>query len=359
MSKNASVSSFDGLRKIDYIVVGCGLAGISFCEKLKQHNKSFLVFDDNSQQSSIVAGGLYNPVTLKRFTSVWKSATQLKTALPVYKNIESTLDLVLDYKVPVKRRFTSLEEQNNWFIASDKDGLKDYLSTTLIENTNPNIDANFKLGQVLETGRLDTKLLVKNYKANLKDNSQLIEDSFNYNAISFKEDSIHYNNTVANHIVFAEGFGIKQNPFFKQLPLNGTKGQLLTIYAPDLKLNYVLKSSVFVIPLGEDIYRVGSTYEQKDKTNTITQEAREILLERLKTFIKCDFKVINQVAGVRPTVKDRKPLIGRHQTNKNVYLLNGLGSRGVMIAPYVANQLYNYIENNCPLDKEIDCSRFY
>lgn len=345
--------------KVDYIIVGCGLAGISFCEKLKANNKSFVVFEDSSQQSSIVAGGLYNPVTLKRFTPVWKSEEQLKTALPVYNQLEKDFGVVLDYKVPVRRRFTSLEEQNNWFEASDKVGLKPFINTTLIDNANPNVDAQFKLGEVLSTGRLDTKLLVQNYKSDLLSKGCLISQSFNHNSLVCKDNQVVYNDIEAKHIVFAEGFGIKQNPFFNALPLGGTKGQLLTIHAPELKLDYVLKSSVFVIPLGNDTYRVGSTYEQKDKTNTITTEAKDMLLNKLKTFVKCDFKVLTQVAGVRPTVKDRKPLVGRHKDFKNMYLFNGLGSRGVMIAPYVANQLYNFIESNVAIDAEIDCSRFY
>ena len=59
--------------KVDYIIVGSGLAGIAFCEQLKAHNKTFFVFDNGSQQSSLVAGGLYNPVILNRFTKVWRS----------------------------------------------------------------------------------------------------------------------------------------------------------------------------------------------------------------------------------------------------------------------------------------------
>jgi len=345
--------------KVDYIIVGCGLAGISFCEKLKENNKTFIVFDDNSQQSSVVAGGLYNPVTLKRFTPVWKSEEQLATALPAYNKLEELLGINLDYKIPVKRRFTSLEEQNNWFTASDKEGLKPFLNTSLFENTNTNIEASFKLGEVLHTGRLDTKQLIESYKRYLLDKNLLITDPFVHDLIEIKNDQIEYKDISAKQIVFAEGFGIKQNPYFKELPLGGTKGQLLTIHAPDLKLDYVLKSSVFVIPLGKDTYRIGSTYEQKDKSNTITEEARQMLLDKLKTFVKCDFEVLSQVAGVRPTVKDRKPLVGRHPISKNIYLFNGLGSRGVMIAPYMANQLFNFIENNGVLDKEIDCLRFF
>ncbi|HFS67189.1 MAG TPA: FAD-dependent oxidoreductase, partial [Flavobacteriia bacterium] len=54
--------------KVDYIIVGLGLAGISFIERLKEHHKSFVVFENNSQNASKVASGLFNPVILKRFT---------------------------------------------------------------------------------------------------------------------------------------------------------------------------------------------------------------------------------------------------------------------------------------------------
>ena len=55
------------MMKLDYIVVGLGLAGLAFIEELIEANKSFLVFEDNSQTSSLVAGGVYNPVILKRY----------------------------------------------------------------------------------------------------------------------------------------------------------------------------------------------------------------------------------------------------------------------------------------------------
>lgn len=344
-------------EEFDYIIVGCGLAGINFCEKLIANNKTFIVFDNDSQKSSSVAGGLYNPVILKRFTSVWKSKEQLELALPVYKKIEKRLNTILDFKVPVYRKFSSIEEQNDWFAASDKPNLSTLLSTKIHDNENENIEAAFGMGEVLDTGRIDTKLLVESYKAFLKENQKLKEELFNYNDLELIDDSLSYNRITAKHIIFAEGFGLKQNPFFKELPLIGVKGEFVTIYAPDLKIDFVLKSSVFIIPIGEDLYRIGSTYERINKTNIITDKAREELLEKLKTLIKCNYEVVEQVAAIRPTTKDRRPLVGRHKDSKNVYVLNGLGTRGVMIGPYVANQLYDFIECNKPLNEEIDIKR--
>ena len=346
------------MKKVDYIIVGCGLASVAFCEQLRAHNKSYVVFDDESQKSSMVAAGLYNPVVLKRFSEVWKAKTQLELALPIYAKIEKDLNIEIDYKLRILRRFTSIQEQNIWFTASDKPSLEAFLSTQLVKNTNSKIDAPFGFGEVLHAGRLDTETLITNYKEFLKQNACLQETTFHHDQIRFEADSIQYNNLQSKHIVFAEGFGVKQNPYFNHIPLTGSKGEILTIKAPGLKIDYAIKSSVFVIPLGNDLYNVGSTYNNEDKTQDPTDIAKEELILKLKTFIKCDFEVVNHVAGIRPTVKDRRPLVGRHSKHKNLYVLSGLGTRGVMIAPYVADELFQFIENDKVLDSEIDINRF-
>lgn len=344
--------------QVDYIVVGIGLAGISFCEQLKANNKTFAIFDNKSQQSSVVAGGLYNPVVLKRFTSVWKSKEQLQKALPMYANLENELNVKLDYKIPVYRKFASLEEQNDWFTASDKPKLSEYLSTSIIKNENNAIEAPFGFGEVLQTGRIDVKCLIESYKKQLLKDKLLFNEVLNYDAIEVLKSRIQYKDIKAKYIVFAEGFGVTQNPFFNDLPLVPTKGELLTIHAPDLKINFVLKAGVFLIPLKDDLYIVGATYEWGDTTNKTTDKAKEELLSKLERLIKCPFKVVNHVAGVRPTVKDRRPLVGQHATHKSMYVLNGLGTRGVMIGPYVAQQLYNFIEKDTSLETDIDIKRF-
>ena len=344
--------------EVDYIIVGLGLAGISFCEQLKQHNKSFVVFDDVSQQSSAVAGGLYNPVVLKRFTSVWKSEEQLDLALGVYANIEKELGEKLDYKIPVYRKFASLEEQNDWFSASDKPRLSTYLSPNLIKNKNAAIDAPFSFGEVLTTGRIDVKKMIDAYKNDLVKLNLLFQSTFDYNALGIKSSNLNYQKITAKYIVFTEGFGVAKNPFFSYLPMVPTKGELLTIEAPNLNMDFVLKAGVFLIPLGNNLYTVGATYDWNDTTNSTTDKAKKELLDKLKKVVNCDFKIVNQVAGIRPTVKDRRPLVGRHSSYSNMYVLNGLGTRGVMIGPYVAKALFEFIEFEKPLEKEINIERF-
>ena len=343
--------------KIDYLIVGNGLAGIMLCETLRKLGKSFRLISDNSQQASIVASGLYNPVVLKRFNKAWNADKQLPLAMSVYENLESFLKIKIDTKIPIYRVFRSEEEQNNWFISCDSLELEPFLTPRIIDNHNKNIKAPFGYGIVRHTGRIDTRLLLESYYYYLNQKGLLIADTFDYNHLDNKAE-LKYKDFEARQIIFAEGFGMKKNPFFNKLPLQGTKGELLVIRAPDLKSEIILKSSIFVIPIIKDEYLVGSTYAWNDYSNEPTQNAKIQLLDKLKGLISCDFDIVQQRAGIRPTVPDRRPLVGQHGVYKNIYILNGLGSRGVLIAPTVAKNLIDFIELGIPLDNEVNIKRF-
>jgi len=343
---------------VDYIIVGLGLAGIAMVEELKRQEKTFVVYEDSSQTSSLVAGGMYNPVILKRFTPVWNAKEQLDVAIPFYLSLEKELSASFDQPLDIYRTFKTIEEQNNWFIASDKPALQEYMHPELVKVEANHVVAPYQAGRVRHTGRIRVRELVSAYREYLKENGQLIEETFRHDRILTWDTHIEYKNRTAGRIVFCEGNGLKNNPFFKKLPLNGTKGELLTIHAPDLKLHDIIKSAVFVLPLGNDLYKVGATFNWADKTNVPTQEGRKELEDKLKTVITCDYKIVEHEAGVRPTTGDRRPLLGVHKDNHRLVLFNGLGTRGVMIAPLMAKKLYQCIENNQALDREIDISRF-
>ncbi len=343
--------------KFDYLIVGSGLSGVMLCEALRNRGKSFKVISNKSQQASIVASGLYNPVVLKRFNKAWDAEKHLPVAMSAYKELELFLGIKIDYKLPIYRLFSSIEEQNNWIIASDKIPLKPYLISNIKSNTNQNIYAPYGYGEVKNTGRIDTKLLLESY-SNVLNNEKLIShESFEYDKLKISK-KIVYKGIESENIIFSEGFGVRQNPFFNYLPIEGTKGELIIINAPKLNSEVIIKSSVFIIPIGKNNYLVGSTYAWDDFNNDPTINAKNKLLNKLDKLVLCPYRVVYQRAGIRPTVIDRRPLVGQHKSHENLYILNGLGSRGVLIAPTVANALINFIEDELPLQKEINISRF-
>lgn len=347
------------MKEVDYIIVGLGLAGMAFCEQLESNNKSYVVFDYNDgDTASRVAGGLYNPVILKRYTLPWMAKEQLDLAIPYFKNLEDKLGVKAVYNLPVLKVFSSIEDQNNWFEASDKTGVSRFVNSDLHRKEYDNINAPFHYGEVKETGRIDIALLLNKYCDYLQKRGKYINKRFLHNALILNDNSIQYNDIVAKRIVFAEGFGIKENPFFRALPLVGNKGEYITIKAPKLKINAAIKSSFFIIPLGDDLYKVGATFNWKDKDTVPSKEAREELIQKLKKLISCEFQIVEHEAGVRPTTGDRRPLLGVHPKSPQLALLNGLGTRGIMMSPFLAKMLYEHLEEEKPLMSEVDINRF-
>ncbi len=343
---------------LDYIIVGLGLAGTAFCESLRKNNKKFMVFNDCSQTSSRVAGGLSNPVVLKRFTLAWQADILIPIANDFYSQLEVLLDQKLIHDLPVYRRFASVEEQNMWFEAADKKQLKEYLSANLVRNDNTAIMAPYDFGCVLQARRLDTKVMLKNYGDFLQKNNLLVSDSFKYDQLQINPGHVVYTSIKAKHIVFAEGFGLSKNPFFNYLPMQGSKGEYLTIRSERLKENNAIKSSIFVIPLGNDLYKVGANYDRNLSSNAPTEKTKQELINKLDALLDCDYEIVYHEAGIRPTVKDRKPLVGQHPLHKNLFVLNGFGSHGIMIGPWAAEQLFCFIEKGIQILPDANVKRY-
>lgn len=342
----------------DFIIVGAGLAGISFVETALLNNKTFTVISDNSQNSSRVAAGLYNPVILKRFSLPQDAAIHLDYMIPFYERIQQRLGITFDHHVPVLRKFASVEEQNNWFQAADKPALEPFLFPEILHTGYNGLPSPFGFGKVVHTGYVDTNVLLDAYHDFLDEMDCLLMETFDHSALIIEEDHVSYRGIEASDIIFAEGFGIHANPFFNYLPLDGTKGELLLIKAPGLDLDVAVNASIFILPVGEGLFKVGATYEWYDKTAVPTQAGRDELVEKLNELINCDYEIIEHLAGIRPTVKDRKPLIGTHPQYKRVHLLNGLGTRGVMLGPSMAKELYDSIVSGEPVRREVGLQRF-
>lgn len=344
--------------QIDYIIIGLGLAGLAYTRELEKNNKTFIVFEDNSQNSSVVAGGVYNPVILKRFTPVWEALNQLNIAIPFYKELEEKFDESYIQPLDILRVFRSVEEQNNWFVACDNPLLSTYMNPKVLNEKHQGIKSDYGFGKLNNTGWVDTKLLLEDYRNYLANTNSLVNESFEYSELSISEENVKYKKFSASKIVFCEGYGLHKNPFFNYLPMQEVKGELLIIHAPNLKVDFLIKAAVFVLPLGNEYYKVGATFNWKDKTLLPSDEGKQELTEKLNTFITSPYKIVQQLAGIRPTVKDRRPLVGVHPKHQNLAILNGLGTRGVMIAPTAAIQLYNFLEKGIDLNDEYSINRF-
>jgi glycine oxidase len=148
------------------------------------------------------------------------------------------------------------------------------------------------------------------------------------------------------------------NPFFNKLPLIGLKGEILIIKAPSLNSKSILKGPIFIAPIGSDLYWAGATFERNDKTLACTEQGRSWIEERIRNMIFSEYAVVEHIAQIRPTVLDRRPLIGSHPDHQNIHLLNGFGARGVLGVPLLSKWLFDHIEGISELPAAVNLSRF-
>ena len=341
----------------DYIIVGLGIAGISLCEQLSKYNKSFLVIDSGVQGSTANSGGVFNPTVLKRFTAAWNASVFFPFAVKFYTGLSEKLNLKIFTETPILRVFKSVEEQNNWSVASDKNELQQFLSAEFLKNANPSVDAPFGFGKVLGTAQIQTDILLSEYRNLLLKTNNLLAEVFQYKDVVQKDNGVIYKNISAKKIIFAEGSKVIDNPFFPKQAIIANKGEYIIIKAPDLHLEELLKGPMYIIPMGNNKYKVGATYSRDDYGPNTTEAAKGEILSNLKTFIDCPFEIVGQTAGVRPTTKDHRPLLGSLAENPNLVFFNGLGSRGFLMAPLLSEILFNFLEDEESLPQEMDIQR--
>lgn len=347
------------MKEYEYLIVGFGLAGMAMAAVLEQHGKTFKVIDNNPNLDTRVIGGMYNPVILKRFTPAWKAHEMWQVSKGFYKDMETKFQKQYVFSTPIRRIIHNTEEQNNWVVASDKPVMSNYMNPKIVHEEVEGVNAPFGFGELHGVGRVAGEELLQDYKSYLIQKGLFTFSDFKYSLLEYDKKGVKYQDVKADKIIFSEGSYILNNPFFKEVEMKPAKGEMLVLRIPELKINFTVKSGVFLVPLGNDLYITGATYNWDDKSLNPTDEAQFEIEEKLEIFLKAPYKIVARKTGIRPTVKDRRPVIGIHPSYKNMALLNGLGTRGVIIAPYLAKTLYNYMISSQKLPQEIDIQRFY
>ena len=181
----------------------------------------------------------------------------------------------------------------------------------------------------------------------------------NFSKKDFNAEGCIYKDILYDKIIFCCGSNNGEIPYFSDIPIEKTKGQTLTISCKNLPENESLNRKTFVLPLENNTFKIGSTYEWENGTLNTTKEARELLLENFSVISDLPVEVIDQIAGIRPTVLDRRPVLGQHKIHKKLFIFNGLGAKGYLMAPTLAREMAEYLLGEGTISKEVAINRFY
>jgi len=338
---------------INFLIVGQGIAGTTLAHKLYEIGNTVHLIDNKHQSSSsLVAGGVTHPMSFKRIILSWKADSLIPVAKAYYNAFEATFKTKVFHELHMTRVFSSIEEQNNW-----QGRMADIPMKDIISDEEFGLNFPFGSGKVNMAGRLDVALYLSRSKEFFKEKDIISEEQFDYNQLMVSAGGVNYQEIEAENIIFCEGFKINQNPYFNYIPLSPTKGEILIIKTKDLP-DCILSQGCFVMPIGDDKYVLGATYDRDNINQETTKLGKEQLIEKLKAIGDFDFDIIEHRAGVRPTTHDRRPILGTHPKHSNMHIFNGLGSKGVMLAPHFAGELIEHITKGVQLNEEVSVSRY-
>jgi glycine oxidase len=347
------------MNTYDLIIVGQGLAGSVLAMKLIENGFSVIVIDKPELSScSKVAAGIWNPVVFKRSSKSWKADEVLPEMISFYRKTGKELGVELITERNIIKLFSEEQEIALWKKKA-KGELRSYLDENIYTQAISGIN-NTALGysKVLKAGNLHVNLFLDAVRDHLTKKGSYLNEKFDHGALKVGEE-IKYKDINAKGIIFAEGYLIKNNPFFNYVPMKPAKGEVLTLELDkSLDTSDVINKSGFLLPLGGNRYKAGATYNWENLDDNATPGGLKELQVKIGKMTSSEYKVIKQEGGVRPSVIDRRPVMGVHPKYKAVYLFNGMGTKGVMLAPYFAQQMTEFIKTGKSLDPEVNLSRF-
>lgn len=284
-------------------VVGFGLAGACVALQLQKAGFEVRVVDDGRPGSSRVAAGLVNPVAGRNFEPSWEVAEAWAVARSFYDEVGPELF----HELPILRLWR--DEKDRAKFARKREGLERWIDEVRDEGV------LWKGG-----GWLDCPRFLEAAERVFRDRGGEWADE-----------------AKGGRQVWCTGAAGLIRGDFAGVEHRSAKGEILTVRVPGWGEERILNRSGWVIPLGRDLYRVGATYEWDQLESGPTPEGRVKVEHLLRTFTDRPYEVVDHVAGIRPIIHRSEPVV--HFQEGLGWMVNGLGSKGVIYAPRVGREM--------------------
>ena len=345
--------------KVDFLIIGQGIAGTVLSYTLMQAGQSVLVMDEYKPNSaSRIAAGVINPVSGRRFTVAWQYDQIYPVAVQVYRELEQLLGVPVFKPRDIYNVLPS-EQLKEAFTAR---------TTGLSYMEDPSEEKVSAYGQWLDQphGAAIVKgatVLLHNllpaWRNYLKSNNSLREERLELSGLAISPEGVKYADISARYLIFCEGAAIMNNPWFNYIPFLLNKGEVLQVQIPGFSTPDIVKRSVSLVPQGPDTYWVGATFAWDYPDEAPTAEKREVLEKGLQQLLKVPYQVLDQLAAIRPSGTDRRPIMGLHPQFPSLGIFNGLGTKGTSLAPAMAAEFVAHLLRDQPLQADTDIKRFF
>ncbi len=322
----------------DILILGQGLAGTLLGWEFERAGIPFAIADSVvDATASRVAAGLVNPITGRRFVPSWRIETLLPAARGTYREIETALGVSLWRELRIRRFFQDERERRIFGEKAARGELSPYLGAA-------ESDGFWLEGAArVDVGRLLTGARTHWQRRGL-----------------WRDACIEPLAEIANHelVIDCRGLASVDDPAWAGVPWEFSKGEVLSVAVDGLVPDVVLHCGQWVLPTGAGEALVGSTHEPGVRDTTPTSIARATLAASAESLLGKAITITGHAAGVRVNVPDKRPVVGRHPLYSRLGLINALGAKGVLLAPWLARQWVNHVTEGVPFADEVALARF-
>lgn len=313
----------DAIKRDAIHITGMGLAGCCLAWQRHFRGQEFDWEDDDREgASSRMAAGLINPVTGMNFSVSWRLAEFLPEAVDFYRRVEDVLGRRLWFPLPVWRMVGDKE----WPKLSGKlEGAAEW-----IERVDGDVPG-WRAAVVLKGGG---RVAVREFCEGTRD----------YFAAARREAQAD-----GKRVLCEGAAGLMAGRLGRH---RCAKGEILTVRAEWPEDRVLIGGGGWLVPVGEGCFKAGSTYGWELLDGKPTPEGRARIEEILRLLGGGEFDVTGHEAGIRPIVRKSQPVIGALADGRVVF--NGLGSKGSLYAPGVAERLNAWLCGEAGIEAELD-----
>lgn len=346
----------------DAIILGQGFAGTAIAWTLAWHGRRALIVDrDEAATSSKVAAGLVTPVTGQKIASAWRFTELWDVAKSFYRRVETETGTSFFRERAMVRLFaTDLEVAR--FTHQQSTGALNGLIHTPAE---PLLDRHVFKGnlggfEMSPGGQLNAKAYLTASRDYFTQRGSLQTCDLDVPrdvVIEESEVQIPRLGVRANQLIFCQGSQAVGQHWFRDVRFKPAKGEILTLRIPGLAEERVIHRGVWLAPLQGELFQAGATYDWHCQDGIPTRRGHDEIISKLSEFLRRPVEVVAHEAAVRPIHRNQFPVIGTHPAYPQLSYFNGLGSKGVLQAPYFARQLVAHLLHGEALDRDVDLNR--
>lgn len=329
------------------LIVGQGLAGTVLGAAFEQAGIAFEIANDPAQPTaSHAAAGMVNPVTGQRLVKSWEVESRLPESRGFFGSLEQAWDVRLVRALPIWREFANVGERET-FERKRRTGELEPYAVAHEAPPLPGVEGFWIRGGF----QVNVPRLLSFARERWRRTGQ-----FSSRRVDPVDEASR-----RTWVILAGGG--TDSIAVRVAGLQRAKGTVAVLQtSPEVsERTYLHNRRQWLLPLGREAGGgawVGSTYDLHAENLAPAPADQRRLLEAAGELAAGEVRAIEFRSGWRMNAPDKHPVLGVVPQLANVGVVNGLGSKGVLYAPWLALQWVRYLQDAQPFDPRVDLRRF-